>query len=367
MAQCPDHDAQTDAHVMPFPEHSDSPAGRPDEYSYHLEIIEDLDDGRLHEEDGLAPSPFDDIPKAGIRESIPVHQISKIFYTDTGRILNIGTSADGDSNPVLLLKRDVGAPLPSRPMQSDVGNESPGVSVTGLRLAGDEVSTSSVSREPDDQADIDRQLQQESASSSRSITKQPAPEPWARWDLPRHVDPEWLALEIYTEDDDGIEDDEDEEDSTHSDENVGTSSNLLSAVKPGAIRDRSSIDSKLLAQIHNISLRQPATTPPTPLSHPTPGGLEKGARGESSPESFVSRSPFGAITSSLSLMEMLIRLTSLQEFQQMTHLAIPDHILTFFLEETSTTGLRGEERWKARNEAKRRVGFDPYTDDTPTK
>jgi len=81
---------------------------------------------------------------------------------------------------------------------------------------------------------------------------------------------------------------------------------------------------------------------------------------------FMARSPFGAVTSSLSLMEMLIRLTSLQEFQQAAHLSIPDHILTFFLEETSTTGLQGEARWKARNEAKRRVGFDPYTD-TPTK
>ena len=83
-------------------------------------------------------------------------------------------------------------------------------------------------------------------------------------------------------------------------------------------------------------------------------------------ESFMARSPFREIQSSLSLMEMLIRLTSLQEFQQVTHLSIPDHILTFFLEETSTTGLKGSQRMKARDEAKRRVGFDPYTD-TPIR
>ena len=85
-----------------------------------------------------------------------------------------------------------------------------------------------------------------------------------------------------------------------------------------------------------------------------------------SERALVARSPFGAITTSLSLMEMLIRLTSLQEFQQDSHLSIPDHILTFFLEETSTTGLTGVEKWSVRNEAKRRVGFDPYAD-TPTR
>ena len=62
---------------------------------------------------------------------------------------------------------------------------------------------------------------------------------------------------------------------------------------------------------------------------------------------------------------MLIRLTSLQEFQQTPHLAIPDHILMFFLEETSTTGLQGEAHWRMRSEAKRRMGFDPYTDTIP--
>ena len=67
-----------------------------------------------------------------------------------------------------------------------------------------------------------------------------------------------------------------------------------------------------------------------------------------------------------SLLEMLIRLTSLQQSQQTSHLAIPDYILSFFLEETSTTGFKGEQRWRVRGETKKRVGFDPYTD-TPTK
>jgi hypothetical protein len=79
-------------------------------------------------------------------------------------------------------------------------------------------------------------------------------------------------------------------------------------------------------------------------------------------------SPFGPIRSSLSLLEMLIRLTALQQFQQASHLSIPDELLTFFLEESSTTGAGGdgEERQRTRREARRKVGFDPY-DESPVK
>ncbi|CAK7244799.1 MAG: Ran-specific GTPase-activating protein 30 [Sporothrix thermara] len=84
------------------------------------------------------------------------------------------------------------------------------------------------------------------------------------------------------------------------------------------------------------------------------------------PKSHTTQSPFGPVVTSLSLLEMLVRLTSLQQFQQTMHLSIPDHILAFFLEETSATGLKGEERWKAKRAAEQRMGFDPFTD-TPSK
>jgi hypothetical protein len=77
--------------------------------------------------------------------------------------------------------------------------------------------------------------------------------------------------------------------------------------------------------------------------------------------------PFSTITTSLSLIEMLVRLAGLQEFQQTSHLSIPDHVLTFFLEESSTTGLVGEARRAQREAAEARVGFDPYVDSTPKK
>ncbi|POR38295.1 Ran-specific GTPase-activating protein 30 [Tolypocladium paradoxum] len=304
-------------------------------YAYHLEIIEDLDDGRVHDDANVA-APYDDISKAGIRESVPIHQLSKIFYTDTGRMLNVGSAADGENSPVLLLKRDVNAPRLSeasgdlhRSVLGDIGEES--------------------DDERDDQAEIDRQLREDISGSKSeeqpSLTR-----------LPKHLDPEWIALEVY-EGDEEADVSETEVESESEREHLDGQDRRPKA-KPGV--GRASLDSRLAAQIRNLSLQ------------PSLGSGESQARRRSSAETldvdeadaldFVARSPFGAITSSLSLIEMLIRLAGLQEVQQTSHLSTPDHILTFFLEETSTTGLSGQARQTVRSEAERRVGFDPYTD-----
>ncbi|KAF9768399.1 hypothetical protein IL306_014297 [Fusarium sp. DS 682] len=317
------------------------------EYAYHLEVIEDLDDGRVHDDEHNI-QPYDDIPHAGIRESIPVHQLSKIFYTDTGRILNIGSATDSEQRPVLLLKRDTQA-LPAQQEVGDIGGFLEG-------LDGDDKSEtldSASEDDGDDQAEIDRQLLE---GLGRPVLEDcnvvPVSEHLFKWKFPSHLDPEWMALEVYEEDDDdddtGEDDDDDSVDSARLELPEGITS------KPGTPRDRRSLDSNVVDQIKRLSLNRPGKL----------GSLQSVTVSET--ENFVARSPFGAITTSLSLMEMLIRLASLQEFQQTSHLSIPDHILTFFLEETSTTGLIGETQWRARSEAKRRMGFDPYTD-TPTK
>lgn len=329
------------------------------EYSYHLEIVEDLDDGRLHEEDGPKHQPFDNIPMAGIRESLSVNQISKIFYTNTGKLLNIGSSTE--NNPVLLLKRDVKAESPSQLRK--VREEQPcSGHVEGT--AGSEASDS----EDNDQSDIDRQLFEESEvlHSPREENGIPGKR---QWEFPQHVDQEWLALEVFVEDEDDDSDDDDDTKGQRSEtpELDDTPDPNLAILKARLGQGRSSsVDNNLLEQIRNISIRSPVPSSPQVARHQPDDMEDAGTAVMDSPKSFVARSPFGAITSSLSLLEMLIRLTSLQQFQQTSHLAIPDYILTFFLEETSTTGLKGEQRWKVRSEAKKRVGFDPYTD-TPTR
>lgn len=322
--------------------------GRPDEYSYHLEMIEDLDDGRVHEDD-LKTSPFDDVFQAGIRESIPIHQIAKIFYTDSGRLLNIGNADEAGNNPILLLKRDTSAPT-AADIAGDVvsrDSESP------IKAIEDSSSITS-----DEQDEIDRQLREESELPEARTEVEKEHHPLALH-LPSHLDPEWLALEVFA-DDDGSDSSESEDEV----ENHGEKERPVPTIKPPSRptpTQRSSLDTKLLTQLKNLSTTD--MTNPTGTSSPS-RHVEKSQSQRDA--NFMARSPFSSVTSSLSLMEMLIRLTSLQEFQQVAHLSIPDYILSFFMEETSTTGLKGEERWKARSEAKRRVGFDPYTD-TPTK
>ena len=86
-----------------------------DEYAYQLLIVEDLDDDRVHdfEDQEARPDSYGSVDLAGIREAVPIHELSKIFYADTGKILNIGN--EGNS-PVLLLKRDLNAISPRKLM-----------------------------------------------------------------------------------------------------------------------------------------------------------------------------------------------------------------------------------------------------------
>jgi hypothetical protein len=343
--------------------HGTQPAGSvpllepSDGYAYHLEIIEDLDDGRVHDGDDSRPRAFDNVRMAGIRESIPIHQISKIFYTDTGRILNIGSNDERDNNPVLLLKRDINAQSPITIRQEWFGE--PGGDEEEEEQEDEEAvnesqpDTADESSCSDEQDDVDRQLWQETEHATEPPGSQDGHH---RSQLPPHLDPEWLALEVYTEDDG--DDDEDEEEAGPDDPSTQGSPRRALVGSPPTARSKLSVDSRLVAQMRHISLR--AGSPPLDLGDQASADL-LGSQEEAA-NSYVRKSPFGSIASSLSLLEMVIRLTSLQEFQQTSHLAIPDHILMFFLEETSTTGLQGEEHWRMRREAKRRMGFDPYTD-----
>ena len=118
------------------------------------------------------------------------------------------------------------------------------------------------------------------------------------------------------------------------------------------------LNDSLIGQMGSVSIspqRQNQVSSQCPSNGTTP-------ESKTTVNTVSAKSPFHAVTTSLSLLEMLIRLAGLQEFQQTSHLSIPDHILTFFLEESSTTGLSGDGKWKAASEAKSHVGFDPYSD-----
>jgi hypothetical protein len=319
-------------------------------YHYELELVEDINDGRVHD-DGVgvkSPGPFDEVLLAGIRESIPVHQVSKLFYTNTGRILNIGDSSEVDNNPVLLMKRDCSAAPPAR-LNEEYFNEDSSSTPEVIRGGSEGASDTASSG---DQADVERQIREESEAPGQN--GKPAKD-LHRWRFPKHLDPEWLALEVFAEDND-------EDDSEEADSDSDMDRSLLVAkrrtTKVVSAKNRRSVDSRLVEQIRRISFQ----------SRTEVEGTERTEEVDDD-NRIVDRSPLGAITSSLSLLEMLIRLMHVQMVRQTTHLAVPDHITAFFLEETSTTGLQGEAQWKAREAAKQHVGFDPYADtpDTPQK
>ncbi|KAF2624587.1 Ran-binding-domain-containing protein [Macroventuria anomochaeta] len=315
------------------------------EFAYQLLIVEDLDDGRVHtfEDDEPQPGPYDGVDQAGVREIIPIHEISKIFYADTGKILNIG--GDGEANnPILLLKRDVNAPPPRRMMEhepTDTGYESDDSHTVG---EGD-----------DEQSELDAQFRRESTADlaeEEAVQAESATYPWR---LPPTLDLEWMAFEVYQEE---LDSDSDFDDTGEPALDISTPS----AADTAASRSRSESPG-LLSSLSNLNLHP--STPPSQSGQLVPSP-EKSAI----PTHATSTPPttLPPIKTSLSMLEMLIRLTALQQFQQSSHLAIPDEFLTFFLSESSTVGSGGDSelRRRARREARQRVGFDPY-DESPIK
>lgn len=294
-----------------------------DEYAYQVLIIEDFDDGRVHsfEEGEPQPQACEGVATAGIREILPIHQISKIFYADTGRILNISTEGE-TNNPVLLLKRDLNALPPRRMMERDDSE--------------DDFVPAPKEEDPEqdeEQALLDAQLhggEESTHQSFSSLHEDSIPEEWR---LPPGLDPEWIAFEVYNEDE--------------------ASDTESEAENPTA---ESNID-KMAKLSLNDERHTPSPSPSRPTSSSKPAATTT-----------VTNPLFENIRTSLSLLETLLRLTSLQQFQQQSHLSISDELLNFFLEESSTTGAGGDEqhRQRLRHEARRRVGWDPY-DESPVK
>ncbi len=293
---------------------------RAEEFAYQLVIVEDLEDDRVHsfDDDEPQPEPYEDVNVAGIRELVPIHEVSKIFYADTGKILNIGSEGEANS-PVLLLKRDPHAVPPRRMMDTnhefeDVEKPSEMTSSPASTMDPSNWSSSVTSDHP----------HQETAR-----IKEP-------WRLPSSLDPEWIAFEVYKEADDSDTEAEDDRIISPKSEQIPTSS--LSST------------TSALSRLHMNAAKSASPSPSPKVQTPYTPSLP-------------------AVRTSLSLLEMLIRLLSLQQFQQTPHLSIPDELLTFFLSESASTGAASndaQERRRLREDARRRVGFDPY-DESPVK
>jgi hypothetical protein len=321
--------------------------GKAYEFAYQLLIVEDFNDDRMHDED--EQEPFEDVAQAGIREVIPIHEVSKLFYADTGKILNIGTEGEAN-NPILLLKRDVNAVPPRRMVQRQSTEPDEDI------YFSTEHDEQPASEEEDDDGP-DAQLRRESSVASEPdspATLAPeSPKP-KKWSLPPNLDPEWMAFEVYNEAPDT--DDEDFE-PTEEDDSSPAPKVAFSPLDP------------LTAAFSNLRFRTPAATP-SPAAENLDGSQLVHKPILQPPEIILpSTAPsLPNLRTSLSLLELLVRLTALQQFQQSSHLAITDELLNFFLSDSSTTGAGAdtEYRKKVRRDARRRVGFDPY-DESPIK
>jgi hypothetical protein len=329
-------------------EHSHIPSGgRLHEFAYQLLIVEDLEDDRVHtfEEGEEQPGPYHGVGLAGIREIIPVHEISKIFYADTGKILNIGT--DGETNnPILLLKRDVHAVPPRRMMeQSDV---EPNYDSDGSQTVG--------GSEPDEeQSKLDEQLRRESTAELSTDDLPTEESPIHPWRLPPNLDLEWMAFEVYSEEPPSDSDVDESDVDVEVPSSAAATPQRAGSASPGL----SSYFSKL-----GLRPSMPTSTPPPTSTQMIPSPQKS----FTIPQKSQAPTAAPAIKTSLSLLEMLVRLTALQQFQQTSHLAVPDELLNFFLSDSSTVGSGGdaELRRRVRREARMRVGFDPY-DESPIK
>lgn len=322
--------------------------GRLYEFAYQLLIVEDLDDDRVHtfEDDEAQPGPYEGVDLAGIREIVPIHEISKIFYADTGKILNIGT--DGETNnPILLLKRDVNAVPPRRMMEQ---------SAAEVNYDSDSSHTAGFSEDENEQSELDAQLRRESTADIAEEPHENESQTYP-WRLPPNLDLEWIAFEVYTEEPPSDSDIEESEIDLQSPSEKVSTPQRADSESPG-----------LMSYFSKMNLR-PST--PSQSTSPLPNTqlIPSPQKNPTTLPQYSPKSPaLPAIKTSLSLLEMLTRLTALQQFQQSSHLAIPDELLNFFLSDSSTVGAGGDSelRRRVRREARQRVGFDPY-DESPIK
>ncbi|ORY81407.1 RanGTP-binding protein-domain-containing protein [Protomyces lactucae-debilis] len=96
------------------------PIEHPLEYLYHFRVTEDLNDGRYHEE--LESGEYKRDAQGFIRgasRDIPVHNVARLFFSASGRLLNIEEAR----TPVLVLKINHALPGPSALIRSIFANQ----------------------------------------------------------------------------------------------------------------------------------------------------------------------------------------------------------------------------------------------------
>lgn len=276
---------------------------RANEYAYELQVIEDLNDGRYHEEIERKRAKKDkDGHIYGSRRNIPIHLISRLFFNASGRLLNIEEA----KTPVLVLKLNHALSPPRKLLES---------------IRNDGTEDDKTEENIDDEAFYDR------------------------INDPENI--EWIAFEIWN---DGIDDEDKSEDDTSSD-TTDTSESLSENDKYDNIYENMNNGDN--CNSNEEQLKNMPSSDDQKASEEAIGVKNKSFKSEKQIDEFsaalkaldinvgstneileLQRSS-NANLATLSLLEYIIRLTALQTSEQTSLLSVTDERISLFLRDDS--------------------------------
>jgi len=240
------------------------------------------------------------------------------------------------ASPVLLIKRDDQASPPRRLLER----------IGRYEMSDDE----------DEEDNDDSYVDGPSAQLTSFISEQDASfaeEAKKKWAFPSHLDKEWLAFEVWTE---PVDDEEDEDEEVSS---MAPSQQPISPPQPASVSSLIPGFTKLLRTSRQTTPTSQALIPSQKSqTHPpsSPPVLDSSPPEHDADNNNVQLSSIN-VKSSLSLLECLLRLTGLQNYQQASHLSVHDELLNLFLSDSY-----GDEKGRRRErvDARRKIGFDPF-------
>ncbi|KTW25757.1 hypothetical protein T552_03370 [Pneumocystis carinii B80] len=276
---------------------------RVNEYAYELQVIEDLNDGRYHEEiekKSMKKSKNGHIH--GSRRNIPIHLISRLFFSASGRLLNIEEA----KTPVLVLKLNHALSPPRKLLES---------------IRDDDTEDSETQENVDEESFYDK------------------------INDPENI--EWIAFEIWNDDMDDEEESQDNTSSNTSDvsesssdndncdniyENVNNGDNCNN--DKGYLKNMSSSDNqKASKEITNDGNKVLKSEKQVDEFSAALKALDINV--ETTDEILELQKGSNTNLETLSLLEYIIRLTALQTSEQTSLLSVTDERISLFLRDDS--------------------------------
>ncbi|KAG4305553.1 hypothetical protein PORY_001109 [Pneumocystis oryctolagi] len=288
---------------------NDSIRERINEYAYELQVIEDLNDGRYHEElEEKKIQKNKDGSIYGSRRNIPIHLISRLFFNASGKLLNIEEA----KTPVLVLKLNHSLSPPRKLLES---------------IKYDDVENNEIYENVDEESFYDK------------------------IDNPENI--EWIAFEIWNDD---VDDDNDSYNDTNSDtSNTSENSSENDHDNNYEDADNENSYSKDKEPLESSSLHSNKKTYQETTNHKNSLKSEQQINEfsaalkaldinvENTDEVSALQNSSGTNLATLSLLEYIIRLTALQTCEQTSLLSVTDERISLFLRDDSHSS-RARER-----------------------